>query len=70
MTIEIPYGTLKFRTGKYVVYDMEYFLRHQEEEIDLMMLYMRMRRVHRPVPDKEWLIRGNDEAKGRNRFTR
>lgn len=69
MKIEIPYGTVKFRTGKYVVFDIDYFLRHQEEEIDLLMLYMRQKRINRPTLDKEWIVRGNEnETKGRNRF--
>lgn len=36
MMIEISDGTLKKRTGKYVVYDVDYLLNHLAQEIYLL----------------------------------
>ena len=39
MKIEIPEGTLKFRKGKYVLYDIDYLLDHLSQEVHLLEEY-------------------------------
>ena len=39
MKIEIPEGTLKFRKGKYVLYDIDYLLDHLSQEVHILEEY-------------------------------
>lgn len=41
MKIDIPEKTLKFRKGKYVLYDIDYLLDHLSQEVHLLEEYRR-----------------------------
>ena len=51
MKIEIPEGTLKFRKGNFVLYDINYLLDHLSQEVHLLEEYRQNKKTH---PQVDW----------------
>jgi hypothetical protein len=49
MQIDLRPGTLKYRTGNYVVYDIDYLLSHKDQEIRLLADYTERRKTAKPL---------------------
>lgn len=49
MQINLRPGTLKYRTGNFVVYDIDYLLSHKDQEIGLLEGYKERKKVAKPV---------------------
>lgn len=49
MQIDLRPGTLKYRTGNYVVYDIDYLLSHKDQEMKLLADYTEWKKTAKPL---------------------
>lgn len=49
MQINLRPGTLKYRIGNFVVYDIDYLLSHKDQEMSLLSEYQEWKKTAKPL---------------------